>query len=285
MQEADYIIDVGFGAGVHGGNIIASGTHKEIKKVEGSLTAQYLRKEKFIPIPKKRRKKKKSVFVKKAYCNNLKNLDVEFPLSMLTCVTGVSGSGKSTLVNDVLYKLLHTKLFPYTKMHVPRAQIEGIEEIQRVINITQDPIGRTPRSNPATYTGLFMPVRDLFSLLAEAKTRGYKPGRFSFNVAGGRCENCMGSGTICIEMHFLADVYIVCDVCKGKRFNKETLEVKYKGKSIYQVLEMTVETALDFFSDIPNIASKLKTLQEVGLNYIKLGQSAYDLIGWRGTES
>ena len=226
-----------------------------------------------------RRSFENAIKLKKVSCNNIKNLNVEFPLGVFTCVTGVSGSGKSSLVNNVLYRFIHNHFDFRTNFDLPPGSIENIEIVDRVVNITQDPIGRTPRSNPATYTGVFTYIRNLFTLLPQASERGYQSGRFSFNVPGGRCENCAGSGTICIEMHFLPDVYIVCDVCKGKRFNKETLEVKYRGKSIYEVLNMTVYEAASFFKEIPSIYKKLITLNQVGLDYIKLGQAATTLSG------
>ena len=279
IQEADYVIDVGPGAGAHGGKIVACGTPEDIKKSKESITGQYLRKEKFIPIKKIRRLHSGMIHLRKVSLNNIKNLNVDFPLGVFTCVTGVSGSGKSSLVNGILYKHLHNYFSHYTHYDLPPGSLKGHEIIDRVVNITQDPIGRTPRSNPATYTGVFTDIRNLFTFLPEAASRGYQSGRFSFNVSGGRCENCAGTGTICIEMHFLPDVYIVCDVCHGKRFNKETLEVKYKGKSIFNVLDMTAEEALEFFADIPSIYKKLKTLNQVGLDYIRLGQFATTLSG------
>jgi excinuclease ABC subunit A len=280
MEEADYIIDIGPGAGVHGGEIVAAGTPAEIKKNKNSVTGKYLSGKLQIEIPKERRKGNGNFLrVIGAIENNLKNIDVEFPLGMLVAVTGVSGSGKSTLVNEILYKDLAHKIMKAKLVSGKHKKIEGIKHIDKVINIDQSPIGRTPRSNPSTYTGLFTPIRDLFANLEEAKLRGYGPGRFSFNVSGGRCETCQGDGILKIEMHFLPDVYVICDVCKGKRYNQETLEVKFKGKSIHDVLEMTVEEAHVFFENIPSIRRKLETLVDVGLDYIKLGQSATTFSG------
>ena len=280
MYAADMVIDIGPGAGVHGGNVIAQGTAEEIKNVPNSITGQYLSGRKKIPVPKKRRKAKPvSITIKGAKENNLKNLDVKIPLGVFTCVTGVSGSGKSSLINEVLYKNLAKKLYGSSEKGGKCKEIVGIENIDKIINIDQSPIGRTPRSNPATYTGVFDYIRDIFANTNEAKLRGYQKGRFSFNVAGGRCEACQGDGVLKIEMHFLPDVYVPCEVCKGKRYNKETLEVKYKGKSISDILEMTVEEALDFFDNLPKIRNKIQTLYDVGLGYIKLGQSATTLSG------
>lgn len=280
MYAADMVIDIGPGAGVHGGNVIAQGTAEEIKNVPNSITGQYLGGRKKIPVPKKRRKAKPvSITIKGAKENNLKNLDVKIPLGVFTCVTGVSGSGKSSLINEVLYKNLAKKLYGSSEKGGKCKEIVGIENIDKIINIDQSPIGRTPRSNPATYTGVFDYIRDIFANTNEAKLRGYQKGRFSFNVAGGRCEACQGDGVLKIEMHFLPDVYVPCEVCKGKRYNKETLEVKYKGKSISDILEMTVEEALEFFANIPKIKQKIQTLYDVGLGYIKLGQPSTTLSG------
>ena len=280
MYAADMVIDIGPGAGVHGGNVIAKGTAEEIKNVPNSITGQYLSGRKKIPVPKKRRKAKPvSITIKGAKENNLKNLDVKIPLGVFTCVTGVSGSGKSSLINEVLYKNLAKKLYGSSEKGGKCKEIVGIENIDKIINIDQSPIGRTPRSNPATYTGVFDYIRDIFANTNEAKLRGYQKGRFSFNVAGGRCEACQGDGVLKIEMHFLPDVYVPCEVCKGKRYNKETLEVKYKGKSISDILEMTVEEALEFFANIPKIKQKIQTLYDVGLGYIKLGQPSTTLSG------
>ena len=279
---ADHVVDIGPGAGVHGGKIVAFGTPKEIMKSPDSLTGQYLSHKKFIAIPKKRRKfnSEHTLEITGASGNNLKDIQVVFPLGLMTCVTGVSGSGKSTLINDTLYPVAAQVLNGATKIESrPYKNIKGIEHLDKVIDIDQSPIGRTPRSNAATYTGLFTEMRDLFSNTQEARSRGYKPGRFSFNVKGGRCEACQGDGLIKVEMHFLPDVYVSCDVCHGKRYNRETLEVLYKGKNIHEVLEMTVEDALEFFKAIPPIAKKLETLIDVGLAYIKIGQSATTLSG------
>ena len=280
MYAADMVIDIGPGAGVHGGNVIAQGTAEEIKNVPNSITGQYLSGRKKIPVPKKRRKAKPvSITIKGAKENNLKNLDVKIPLGVFTCVTGVSGSGKSSLINEVLYKNLAKKLYGSSAKGGKCKEIVGIDNIDKIIKIDQSPIGRTPRSNPATYTGVFDYIRDIFANTNEAKLRGYQKGRFSFNVAGGRCEACQGDGVLKIEMHFLPDVYVPCEVCKGKRYNKETLEVKYKGKSISDILEMTVEEALEFFANIPKIKQKIQTLYDVGLGYIKLGQPSTTLSG------
>ncbi|QEK11559.1 excinuclease ABC subunit UvrA [Crassaminicella thermophila] len=280
MYAADYIIDIGPGAGEHGGKIVAAGTVDEIIKCENSITGQYLSGKKKIEVPKERRKPNgKWIEVVGARENNLKNINVKFPLGVFTCVTGVSGSGKSTLVNEIFYKRLAMELHRAKQKPGSHKDIKGIKHIDKVIDIDQSPIGRTPRSNPATYTGVFDLIRDLFAKVPEAKIRGYQKGRFSFNVKGGRCEACRGDGIIKIEMHFLPDVYVPCDVCKGKRYNRETLEVKYKGKSISDVLEMTVEEALKFFENVPGIKRKLSTLYEVGLGYIKLGQPSTQLSG------
>ena len=280
MYAADQIIDIGPGAGVHGGNVMAQGTAEEIKQVEGSITGDYLSGRKKIHVPKTRRKgNKKNIEIVNATENNLKNISVKIPLGTFTCVTGVSGSGKSTLVNEVLYKNIAQKLNGASEKPGKCKTIKGIDNIDKIINIDQSPIGRTPRSNPATYTGAFDLIRDIFAGTNEAKMRGYAKGRFSFNVQGGRCESCNGDGVHKIEMHFLPDVYVPCEVCKGKRYNRETLEVKYKGKSISDVLDMTVEEALEFFENIPKIKSKIQTLYDVGLGYIKLGQPSTTLSG------
>ena len=281
MYAADQIIDIGPGAGSHGGNVMAQGTAEEVKLVENSVTGQYLSGRKRIPVPKKRRKmvKGKVIEVQGATENNLKNISVKFPLGLFTCITGVSGSGKSTLVNEVLYKTVAKELNGASEKPGKCKGIKGLEQIDKIINIDQSPIGRTPRSNPATYTGVFDLIRDIFAGTNEAKLRGYQKGRFSFNVAGGRCESCNGDGVHKIEMHFLPDVFVPCEVCKGKRYNHETLEVKYKGKSIADVLDMTVEEALEFFDKIPKIKQKLQTLYDVGLSYIKLGQPSTTLSG------
>ena len=280
MYAADYIIDIGPEAGVHGGNVIAVGDVEEIKKNPNSITGDYLSGRKQIKVPTKRRKSNgKSIEIKGARQNNLKNIDVKIPLGVFTCVTGVSGSGKSTLINEILYKGLAKELYNSSEFPGKHDEIKGIENIDKVINIDQSPIGRTPRSNPATYTGVFDLIRDIFAGTNEAKLRGYEKGRFSFNVSGGRCETCQGDGVLKIEMHFLPDLYVPCEVCHGKRYNRETLEVKYKGKSIADVLDMTVEEALEFFSNIPKIKQKIQTLYDVGLGYIKLGQPSTTLSG------
>ena len=281
MYAADEIIDIGPGAGVHGGNVMAQGTAEEIKKVENSITGQYLSGRRKIEVPKTRRKavKSKCIEVKGATEHNLKNIDVKFPLGVFTCVTGVSGSGKSTLVNEILYKTVAQKLNGANEKPGKCKAVKGIENIDKIINIDQSPIGRTPRSNPATYTGVFDEIRNIFAETNEAKLRGYGKGRFSFNVPGGRCESCQGDGVHKIEMHFLPDVYVPCEVCKGKRYNHETLEIKFKGKTISDVLDMTVEEALKFFDKVPKIKNKMQTLYDVGLGYIKLGQSSTTLSG------
>ncbi|TDM12597.1 excinuclease ABC subunit UvrA [Macrococcus lamae] len=280
MLAADYLIDIGPGAGVHGGQIVSQGTPKQVMKDKKSLTGQYLSGKKKIELPEQRRTSDgRYISVRGASSNNLKNVDVDIPLGMMTVVTGVSGSGKSTLVNDVLYKGLAQKLYKTKAKPGPHRSIEGVEQIEKIIDIDQSPIGRTPRSNPATYTGVFDDIRDVFSQTNEAKLRGYQKGRFSFNVKGGRCEACRGDGIIKIEMHFLPDVYVPCEVCDGKRYNRETLEVTYKDKNISDVLDMTVEDAYYFFENIPKINRKLKTIVDVGLGYIKLGQPATTLSG------
>ena len=279
MFEADHIVDIGPGAGSHGGEVVAQGDAKAIMKCKKSITGQYLSKKIVIPVPTERRKPSGTLSVYGAAENNLKNIDVDFPLGVMTCVTGVSGSGKSSLVNEILYKALAKKLNRAHTIAGKHKSISGIENLDKVIDIDQSPIGRTPRSNPATYTGVFDMIRDLFAATTEAKAKGYAKGRFSFNVKGGRCESCSGDGIIKIEMHFLPDVYVPCEVCGGKRYNRETLEVKYKGKSIHDVLEMTVEEALEFFEHIPTIQRKIQTLVDVGLSYIKLGQSSTKLSG------
>ena len=280
MREADYIVDIGPKAGINGGNVVFAGTPKEILKCEESITGKYLSGKLKIEVPSKRRKQDKGyIQIKGAKEHNLKKINVKIPIGNFTCVTGVSGSGKSTLVNDILYKEANNKINK-SRYHVGKHdKILGLDKIDKVINIDQSPIGRTPRSNPATYTGMFDQIRELFSLTNEAKLRGYKKGRFSFNVPGGRCEACSGDGIIKIEMHFLPDVYVPCEVCKGKRYSRETLEVKYKGKSIADVLDMTVEEALEFFKNVTKIRTKLETLMDVGLGYIKLGQSSTTLSG------
>ena len=280
MRASDYIVDVGPGAGIHGGEIVAQGTCEEIMANEKSITGQYLSGKRTIPVPTERRKGNgKFLKVIGAQQNNLKNINVKIPLGEFVCVTGVSGSGKSSLVNEILYKKLAKELNRAKCKAGKHKKIEGIENLDKVIQIDQSPIGRTPRSNPATYTGVFGDIRSLYANTNDAKMRGYGPGRFSFNVKGGRCEACQGDGINKIEMHFLPDVYVPCDVCKGKRYNRETLEVKYKGKSIYDVLEMTVEEGCEFFQNIPKIARKLQTLYDVGLGYIKIGQSSTTLSG------
>ena len=282
IREADHIIDIGPGAGVHGGQVIAQGTAKEIMANPNSITGKFLSGEEKIEIPKKRTAldKSKLLKLKGATGNNLKGVNLEIPVGLFTCITGVSGSGKSTLINDTLFPLAQNALNRAEKTSfAPYKSIEGLEYFDKVIDINQSPIGRTPRSNPATYTGLFTPIRELFAGVPEARARGYNPGRFSFNVRGGRCEACQGDGVLKVEMHFLPDVYVPCDQCKGKRYNRETLEIRYKGKTIHQVLDMTVEEAREFFDAIPMIARKLQTLMDVGLSYIRLGQSSTTLSG------
>ena len=279
MYAADWIVDVGPGAGVHGGEIVAEGTVQDILDNPKSLTGQYLSGRRFIPLPEKRREPKGWLTVRGARENNLKKIDVSFPLGVFCCVTGVSGSGKSSLVNEILYKHL-AKVLNRAKTYPGKFEaMEGVEQLDKIICIDQSPIGRTPRSNPATYTGVFDLIRKIFAMTPEAKARGYKENRFSFNVKGGRCEACSGDGLLKIEMHFLPDVYVPCDVCKGARYNRETLDVRYKGKNIHEVLEMTVEEALEFFDTYEPIRRKLQTLYDVGLNYIKLGQPSTQLSG------
>ena len=280
MRAADYLIDIGPGAGIHGGEVVAAGTPEEVMANPNSLTGQYLSGKKRIPVPETRRPGNgKSLKVIGAAENNLRHIDVEFPLGTFTVVTGVSGSGKSSLVNEILFKKLGVEL-NRMKVHPGRCdRIEGIEYLDKVVDIDQSPIGRTPRSNPATYTGLFNDIRDLFASTQEAKSRGYGPGRFSFNVRGGRCEACSGDGVLKIEMHFLPDIFVPCEVCKGRRYNRETLEVRYKGKNIADVLEMTVDEAVEFFAPLPRIRNKLQTLCDVGRGYVKLGQPSTELSG------
>ena len=279
MREADYIVDIGPGAGSHGGEVVACGIAEEIMKIPESITGQYLSGALKIPVPAVRKKPTGWITVQGAQENNLKNIDVDFPLGVMTVVTGVSGSGKSSLVNEILYKHLAKKLNRARTIPGKHKGIKGVEQLDKVIAIDQSPIGRTPRSNPATYTGVFDQIRDLFAATADAKAKGYSKGRFSFNVKGGRCEACSGDGIIKIEMHFLPDVYVPCEVCGGKRYNRETLDVKYKGKSIYDVLDMTVEEALPFFENVPSIRRKIETLNDVGLSYVKLGQPSTELSG------
>jgi excinuclease ABC subunit A len=282
IRSADHIIDIGPGAGIHGGQVVASGSLQDVLNSEHSLTGAYLSGAKEISIPKQRtpRDPDRKLVLKGATGNNLQAVTLEIPLGLLTCITGVSGSGKSSLINSTLYPIAATELNGATTLTpAPYDSITGMELIDKCIDIDQSPIGRTPRSNPATYTGIFTPVRELFSGTQEARSRGYKPGRFSFNVKGGRCEACQGDGVTKVEMHFLPDIYVPCDVCKGKRYNRETLEVRYKGKNIHEVLEMTVEDALPFFEPVPSIARKIQTLMDVGLSYIRLGQAATTLSG------
>jgi len=281
IREADFIVDIGPGAGVHGGYVVRAGTLSEIIDEPASITGQYLSGKQRIAIPKRRREPGgKYLEIIGAREHNLKNIKVRIPLGLFVCITGVSGSGKSTLINDILYPVAATRLNRASTLQIgEHEKILGLEYLDKVVDIDQSPIGRTPRSNPATYTGVFDPVRELFAGTPEAKLRGYSNGRFSFNVKGGRCEACAGDGIIKIEMHFLPDVYVPCEVCKGKRYNRETLEIKYKGKNIADILEMTVEEALEFFFNIPKIRHKMETLHNVGLNYVKLGQAATTLSG------
>ncbi len=279
MRAADFIVDIGPGAGAHGGEVIVTGTAEEIMANPDSITGAYLSGRLKIPVPQQRKAPSGWLTVKGAKENNLKNIDVKIPLGIMTCITGVSGSGKSSLTNEILYKAMAKKLNRARCIPGRHDKILGLEQLDKVIDIDQSPIGRTPRSNPATYTGVFDMIRDLFAATPDAKARGYKKGRFSFNVKGGRCEACAGDGILKIEMHFLPDVYVPCEVCQGRRYNRETLDVKYKGKSIYDVLNMTVEEALGFFQNIPSIERKIQTLYDVGLSYIKLGQPSTELSG------
>jgi len=282
IRIADHVVDIGPGAGVHGGQVIASGTPQDIMDCESSITGKFLTGERKIQVPAVRHPAKDGKHLKLigATGNNLNNVDLSIPLGVMTCVTGVSGSGKSTLINGTLYPLAATALNGATTLKpAPHSKVEGMDEFDKCVDIDQSPIGRTPRSNPATYTGIFTPMRELFSATQEARSRGYKPGRFSFNVKGGRCEACQGDGVIKVEMHFLPDVYVPCDICKGKRYNRETLEIHYKGKNIHECLEMTIEDAREFFDPVPSIARKLQTLIDVGLGYIRLGQAATTLSG------
>ena len=278
-EHADFVLDIGPGAGIHGGNIESNGTFKDLKKSR-TLTADYLVGRKSIPVPQKRRKGNgKSIKITGATGNNLKNVSIKIPLGTVVGITGVSGSGKSTLINETLYPILNNYYFNGVKKPLPYKSIKGLEYLDKVIDINQTPIGRTPRSNPATYTGVFSEIRSLFAKIPEAMIRGYKPGRFSFNVTGGRCETCKGGGLRVIEMNFLPDVYVSCESCMGKRFNRETLEIRYKGKSISDVLNMTINEAVDFFDQIPKIYRKLKTIKDVGLGYVTLGQQSTTLSG------
>ena len=280
MRAADYIVDIGPGAGVHGGQVVACGTAEEVMNTPGSVTGDYLAGRKKVPVPTQRRAGNGHLLtVRGAAENNLRHIDVSFPLGTFIAVTGVSGSGKSSLVNEILYKRLGAELNRTKARPGKHDGMEGIEHLDKVIAIDQSPIGRTPRSNPATYTGLFNDIRELFASTQDAKTRGYGPGRFSFNVRGGRCEACSGDGLLKIEMHFLPDIYVPCEVCKGKRYNRETLEVRYKGKNIHEVLEMTVEEALPFFENLPRLKNRIQTLKDVGLGYVKLGQPSTTLSG------
>ena len=281
ILAADFVLDMGPGAGIHGGHLVASGTPKEIMQATQSLTGQYLKGTRMIDVPTERRPQKKghTITVKGARTHNLDSVDVPFPLGNLICVTGVSGGGKSSLIIETLYKALARRLHGSRLLPGDHDGLDGLERIDKVVDIDQSPIGRTPRSNPATYTGAFTPIRDWFAGLPEAKARGYKPGRFSFNVKGGRCEACQGDGVIKIEMHFLPDVYVQCDTCKGQRYNRETLEIDFRGKSIADVLDMTVEEGAEFFKAVPSIRDKLVTLERVGLGYIHLGQQATTLSG------
>ncbi|MFQ5936301.1 MAG: excinuclease ABC subunit UvrA, partial [Acidiferrobacterales bacterium] len=281
IRAADFVLDIGPGAGIHGGRIVGQGTPEDIIKNQASLTGQYLAGAQEIPVPNRRiaNDPQLQVLVRKARGNNLKDIDVSIPVGLFTCVTGVSGSGKSTLINDTLYATAAKRLYGSSLEPMPCTDIEGLEQFDKVVDIDQSPIGRTPRSNPATYTGLFTPIRELFALTPEARARGYSAGRFSFNVRGGRCQACQGDGLIKVEMHFLPDIYVPCDVCKSKRYNRETLEIRYKGQNIHEVLNMTAEEAAEFFSAVPSVKRKLDTLIDVGLSYITLGQSATTLSG------
>jgi len=281
IRGADHVVDIGPGAGIHGGKVVAQGSIKDILKNKDSLTGKYLSGKESIAVPKtlNEHDKDRQISIINASGNNLKSLSVDIPVGLMTCITGVSGSGKSTLVNDTLYRAAHLKVNRSGEEPAPHERIEGLDHIDKVVDIDQSPIGRTPRSNPATYTGLFTPLREMFAQTPEARSRGYTPGRFSFNVKGGRCEACQGDGVLKVEMHFLPDIYVPCDVCKGKRYNRETLDIRYKGKNIHQILEMTVEEALAFFTHMPVVARKLQTLMDVGLTYIKLGQNATTLSG------
>jgi len=279
MLAADHIVDIGPGAGSHGGEIVAQGTAEEIMQVPESVTGQFLSGKRKIPVPTERKEPAGWLTVTGAKENNLKNVTVNIPTGVMTCVTGVSGSGKSSLINEILYKSLAKQLNRARTLSGKHDSITGVEQLDKVIDIDQSPIGRTPRSNPATYTGMFDMIRDLFASTPDAKAKGYQKGRFSFNVKGGRCEACSGDGIVKIEMHFLPDVYVPCEVCKGKRYNRETLEVRYKGKNIYEVLDMTVEEAVTFFEHLPRIRQKVQTLYDVGLGYVKLGQPSTQLSG------
>lgn len=280
ISLADFVVDIGPGAGIHGGEVIFAGTPEAMMACESSITGQYLSGKKKIPLPLERRTPQRGFLtIKNASQNNLKNVDVQFPIGLFTCVTGVSGSGKSSLVNEVLFKGMVNRITRRNEEAGKHESMEGYDIFDKIIDIDQSPIGRTPRSNPATYTGVFDEIRDLFSRTNEAKLRGYDKGRFSFNIKGGRCEHCQGDGVIKIEMHFMPDIYVECEQCHGKRYNTETLQVKYKGKTIADVLEMTIEQAVEFFENIPKIYSRLKTIQDVGLGYIKLGQSSTTLSG------
>jgi excinuclease ABC subunit A len=281
IMSADFVVDLGPGAGVHGGQVVAAGTPEEVKQEPRSLTGQYLSGKRAIELPESRTPNNpdKQIRVLGATGNNLKGVDASIPIGLMTCITGVSGSGKSTLVNDTLYKAVAEEINRASRNPAPHKAVEGLGAIDKVIDISQSPIGRTPRSNPATYSGLFTPIRELFAGTQEARSRGYMPGRFSFNVKGGRCEACQGDGVIKVEMHFLPDVYVPCDVCRGQRYNRETLEIRYKGKNIHEVLDMTVEDAAVFFQNVPVVARKLQTLMDVGLTYIRLGQNATTLSG------